>query len=46
MVWAPLQGLKIGARSFRDVNEAWDHIQGLKQRLLGRYVGPGNEDFE
>lgn len=43
----PLQPLAIGDRQFESIDEAWAHINRVKQRLLalGRPVGPSDPDF-
>ncbi|KAL4426101.1 hypothetical protein ABPG77_002687 [Micractinium sp. CCAP 211/92] len=38
-------GLVIGDQHFADTNRAWQHIDAVKQRLLGRYIGPSHSDF-
>ncbi|KAL4452177.1 hypothetical protein ABPG75_007839 [Micractinium tetrahymenae] len=40
------QGLVIGDQHFSNINQAWLHIDALKQRLLGRYIGPSHPDFK
>ena len=43
---SPLCSITIGAHHFPTVDAAWDHIGAVKRRLLGRYVRPGDPDFE
>lgn len=43
---AHLQGLAIGDRHFANSNQAWLYIDAVKQRLLGRHIGPDHPDFK